>query len=73
MGTKMPKNVVEITPQEYLVFERQATEKHEFVDGIIYAMSGASKEHNLIAVNMVAELHLAFKNVIVKCIQVTCE
>jgi len=56
-----PQLAVKITSQEYLAFERQATEKHEFVDGIIYAMSGASEEHNLIAVNMVAELHLAFK------------
>jgi len=61
MGTKMPKNVVKITPQEYLVFERQATEKHEFVDGIIYAMSGASEEHNLVAGNVFGEIRQCFK------------
>jgi Uma2 family endonuclease len=56
-----PQLAVKITSQEYLAFERQATEKHEFVDGIIYAMSGASKEHNFITINVAAELHLAFK------------
>jgi len=56
-----PQVAVKITPQEYLAFERQATEKHEFVDGIIYAMSGASKEHNFISSNITGELYLAFK------------
>jgi len=56
-----PQLATKITPQEYLVFERQATEKHEFVDGIIYAMSGASKEHNFISSNITGELYLAFK------------
>jgi len=56
-----PQVAVKITPQEYRAFERQATEKHEFVDGIIYAMSGASKEHNFISSNITGELYLAFK------------
>lgn len=50
-----------ITPQEYLAFERQAEEKHEFVDGIIYAMSGASLRHNTIAWNISANLHFQFR------------
>lgn len=49
------------TPEEYLAFERQSTEKHEFVDGIVYAMSGASLRHNQITVNLVAELREKFK------------
>jgi Uma2 family endonuclease len=56
-----PQVAVKITPQEYLAFERQATEKHEFVDGIIYAMSGANENHALITGNVAGELHLAFK------------
>ena len=56
-----PQVAVKITPQEYLAFERQATEKHEFVDGIIYAMSGASEEHNLVAGNVFGEIRQCFK------------
>lgn len=39
------------TVEEYLAFERASDEKHEFLDGEVYAMSGASREHNLITTN----------------------
>ena len=38
-----------MTEAEYLAFERSSEIKHEFVGGEIYAMSGASRNHNLIA------------------------
>ena len=38
-----------ISAKEYLEIERDATNKHEFVDGIVYAMAGASRRHNLIS------------------------
>ena len=41
-----------LTPEEYLAFERKATTKHEYLNGQIVAMSGASREHNLITGNM---------------------
>lgn len=37
-----------ITPEEYLAAERSATEKHEYYRGEIFAMSGASVNHNKI-------------------------
>jgi len=37
-----------ISPREYLRLERSATEKHEYHDGVIVAMAGASRRHNLI-------------------------
>ena len=37
--------------EEYLAFEREAEDKHEFIDGEIVAMAGASREHNLIGTN----------------------
>jgi Uma2 family endonuclease len=44
---------VRYTAAEYLSLERAATlERSEFVNGHIYAMSGASREHNLITVNV---------------------
>ena len=49
------------TPEEYLAFEREAEEKHEFIDGEIIAMAGASREHNLIGVNVSSELRFASK------------
>ena len=45
-----------VSPVEYLAFERQATERHELHRGQIVAMSGASREHNLICANMLRRL-----------------
>lgn len=45
-----------LTPEEYIAQERQADTKSEYVDGVVYAMTGASREHNLIALNIGAEL-----------------
>jgi Uma2 family endonuclease len=44
------------TPSEYLVLERQATVRSEYLDGEIFAMAGASRRHNLISLNVAAEL-----------------
>ena len=41
-----------ITTQQYLAQERCAEFKSEFFDGVLCAMSGASREHNLIASNL---------------------
>jgi Uma2 family endonuclease len=45
-----------MTPEEYLAFERASEQKHEYVDGEIFAMSGGSREHSLIAENVAREL-----------------
>ncbi len=44
-------------PDDYLTWERQQTTRHEWVNGEIHAMTGASREHNLICVNLAASLH----------------
>lgn len=44
-----------ISPEEYLELERVAEVRHEFVDGVMYAMAGASRAHNLVAGNIFAE------------------
>ncbi len=41
------------TPQEYLSTERDAKTKSEYISGELYAMAGASREHNLISSNIV--------------------
>jgi Uma2 family endonuclease len=40
------------TPEEYLSMEREAPYKSEYLDGHIYAMAGASMEHNTISANV---------------------
>ena len=50
-----------ITPEEYLRLERRAEHKSEYVDGVVYAMSGASPEHNLIVGNVITELNLQLR------------
>ena len=47
-----------LTPEEYLAFERKATTKHEYLNGHIVAMSGASREHNLITGNIFGGLYI---------------
>ncbi|MCA9911910.1 MAG: Uma2 family endonuclease [Anaerolineae bacterium] len=37
------------TVEEYLAFEAESEIRHEFIDGQIYAMAGASKRHNQIS------------------------
>lgn len=50
------------TPEEYLARERKALDKSEYHDGRIYAMPGASRKHNLITGNTLAELHVQLRN-----------
>jgi Uma2 family endonuclease len=50
-----------ITPEEYLALERAAEYKNEYVNGEIFAMSGASRKHNLIAGNIFGELRQQLK------------
>lgn len=45
-----------ITEEEYLQGELVAEFKHEFIDGEVYAMAGASGNHNLLSGNIFAEL-----------------
>ena len=47
-----------LTPSEFLAFERtQHDAKHEYLNGQITAMGGASEAHNLIVWNVLASLH----------------
>jgi Uma2 family endonuclease len=45
-----------ISPEEYLAAERAAEEKHEYYDGQVLAMSGASLKHNTISVNLIIKI-----------------
>jgi Uma2 family endonuclease len=45
-----------ISVADYLIGERSATRKHEYVCGEVYAQAGATNAHNRIATNVVIEL-----------------
>ena len=49
------------TPEEYLVSERKATLKSEYINGEILAMSGASNAHNLITLDIGTELNIQLR------------
>lgn len=49
------------TSEEYLVMERAARYKSEYIDGEIVAMGGASEPHNLIVTNIVGELSVQLR------------
>ncbi|MYH83425.1 Uma2 family endonuclease [Candidatus Poribacteria bacterium] len=51
-----------LTPEEYLAFERKAATKHEYLNGQIVAMSGASFAHNFITVNIATHLNIQLMN-----------
>jgi len=48
----LPDTLPAFTPDEYLAFERGSESKHEYLDGLIYAMAGSSPEHSTICVNV---------------------
>lgn len=45
-----------MTEAEYLAFERASDIRHEYLDGHVYAMTGASRAHNLISTYTAASL-----------------
>lgn len=50
------------TVAEYLALERASPTKHEFFDGEIFAMAGATEPHNLVAGNAVTALNQALRH-----------
>ena len=49
----LPQSQPYYTVEEYLALERESEERHEYLDGQIYAMAGESEEHGDICVNLV--------------------
>ncbi|MEO5911315.1 MAG: Uma2 family endonuclease [Pelobium sp.] len=52
----MPLPKIKITEEEYLEQERKAEHKSEFYKGEVFAMAGATKEHNKIVASLIAEI-----------------
>lgn len=45
------------TPEEYLAFERASDTRHEYMDGEILDLAGASRNHGIVSGNTFASLH----------------
>jgi Uma2 family endonuclease len=45
-----------MTYAEYLAFERASSDKHEFVDGEVFAMAGGTYAHSLVGANVIGAL-----------------
>lgn len=56
MSTHPVLQPVRFTMSEYLTFERAAEERHEYLDGLIYAMAGESENHGIICTNLIITL-----------------
>ena len=50
-----------MTVDDYLAFEETAVEKHEFLDGETFAMSGGTQSHDLLSGAVFAELRTALR------------
>ena len=55
--TALKKSDVLVTPEEYLEGELLSEVRHEYVAGRVFAMAGASDDHNRISLNIAASLH----------------
>lgn len=49
------------TAEQYLEFERISEAKHELVGGAVFAMTGASENHNLIVANIIVSLGIQLR------------
>lgn len=53
--------IVALSPADYLAFERQAERKHEYIDGEVREVPGASREHNVLSANLLGLIHPVLK------------
>ena len=58
------QKVVLLSVEEYLSGEPGSRDRHEYLGGVVYAMAGASEDHNVISLNMAFALrtHLQGKH-----------
>jgi len=57
----VPLPVHALSPAEYLLIEREADYKSEYLGGEMFAMAGATALHNLISANVLCELCIGLK------------
>jgi Uma2 family endonuclease len=50
-----------VSVEEYLALDEASDTRHEYLNGIVVAMAGASPRHNVVATNTLAALHRALR------------
>jgi Uma2 family endonuclease len=56
------ENFPNLTPEEYFTWEEKQLEKHELIDGQVYAMSGGSVNHGRIAIRFTSMFDAHLEN-----------
>ncbi len=64
----MPATHHILSEQEYLAIENASDSKHELINGVAYAMAGASPAHNVITSNLAYELRAALQTAGRRCL-----
>ncbi len=57
----LPQAKIPFSPDDYLAWEQEQPCRNEYVDGEVFAMSGASDAHGTVALNLAARLHTALR------------
>ena len=52
---------LKMTTEEYLVWERQQTERHEFYAGEVFSQAGGTRRHSLVGSNVLGEIRQFLK------------
>jgi Uma2 family endonuclease len=50
------------SPQEYLVMEQENAIRHEYRQGLVYAMAGGSDDHSRLSINLLTEINLHLRD-----------
>lgn len=50
------------SPQEYLELEHKSNIRHEYRQGLVYAMAGGSDDHSRLAINFLTAVNLHLRN-----------
>jgi Uma2 family endonuclease len=58
----LPLALSVFTPEEYLSLERYSEIRHEYLDGLVYAMAGESPEHSTICFNLAVSVGTQLKD-----------
>ncbi len=56
-----PQKLSKLSPDQYLTLEESANQRHEYVDGQMFAMTGGSVAHNVISLNIAMSLRTKLK------------
>ena len=56
------RSIQKMAAAEYLEWERQQTERHEFYDGEVFSQAGGTRRHSLIGSNTLGEIRASLRS-----------